>query len=91
MKGIEKLRKDLIISLPAIRHIVPDLSDDDLIKMIKELPDRLSYIFSAHYCEREPCSKIATDLRLSRNYVMNCRRLELKKIAGRIKAKAARF
>ena len=85
MKGIEKLRKDLIVSLPAIRHIVPEMSDDDLVQIIKALPDRLSYIFSAHYCEREPCSKIATDLRLSRNYVMNCRRLELKKIAGRIK------
>lgn len=91
MKGIEKLKKDLVIALPAIRGIIPEMQDEDLVKIIKALPDRLSYIFSAYYFEREPCSKIATDLRLSRNYVMNQKRWELKKIAGRIKAKAAKL
>lgn len=89
LKGFQKLRRDLVISMPLIRHIIQDISDDELKDMILSLPDRLSYIFSAYYCERKPFSKIATDLRLSRNYVMNCRRWELKKIAVRIKEKAA--
>jgi len=85
LKGFQKLRRDLIISMPSIRHIIPDISDDELKDIVLSLPDRLSYIFSAYYFERHASSKIATDLNLTRNHIMNQRRWELKKIAVRIK------